>query len=528
MFNILANPFTTTRPAVTLGDREQFTQLEEEFTDDFVLGDVNIDYDFGDLALTSITSYTYRDILVIRDATALTASITGGSLRAPENVYTLDAPLNDATTAKVWTQEVRVAGGKDRFPGWPAAFFSRTDRDYGQNLPVNGFEDLSGIPTRGLRAPTDTLFFSDLAYKLNQFALFGEGTFSPTEQFSLTGGFRYYHFNEDKEQIFDGIFANDNTGTSLVSQPGSTDADGVAPRVIATYKLSDDTNLNAQVSRGFRLGGINDPLNVPLCTPQDLVTFGGRETWEDEKVWNYEVGREVQSVERQCRVQASPRSTWTSATFRPPSRPARVPRAWSSTCRRHEARGSKSSSRPRRTRNIDFAISASFNDSELRSTLTSTDASGNVSVVSGIEEGRRLPTVPRFQLATAATYQWQVRPGALAYVTGTYQHIGSRFTQVGDEDLGTLDLLSFGANTIGAPLTASVFTYDPKLPAYDLVNLRVGVRRNQWDVAFLRQQRDRRTGAAVVRPGARHPGPHRLSDQPATHVRHRDAYRLLR
>ena len=26
-------------------------------------------------------------------------------------------------------------------------------------------------------------------------------------------------------------------------------------------------NLNAQVSRGFRLGGINDPLNVPLCTP---------------------------------------------------------------------------------------------------------------------------------------------------------------------------------------------------------------------------------------------------------------------
>ena len=70
------------------------------------------------------------------------------------------------------------------------------------------------------------------------------------------------------------------------------------------------------------------------------------------------------------------------------------------------------------------------------------------------------------------------------YVTGTYQHVGSRFTQVGDEDLGTLDLLSFGANTLGGPLTASVFTYNPKLPAYDLVNLRVGVRRSQWDVAF--------------------------------------------
>lgn len=31
-------------------------------------------------------------------------------------------------------------------------------------------------------------------------------------------------------------------------------------------------------------------MNVPLCTPEDLVTFGGRETWSDETVWNYEVG----------------------------------------------------------------------------------------------------------------------------------------------------------------------------------------------------------------------------------------------
>jgi iron complex outermembrane recepter protein len=44
--------------------------------------------------------------------------------------------------------------------------------------------------------------------------------------------------------------------------------------------------------------------------------------------------------------------------------------------------------------------------------------------------------------------------------------------------------LSFGANTIGRPLTQSTFTYDPELPAYDLLNLRAGVRRNAWDIAF--------------------------------------------
>ncbi len=35
-----------------------------------------------------------------------------------------------------------------------------------------------------------------------------------TPRFALTGGLRYYNFSEDKEQIFDGIFAHNNTGTS--------------------------------------------------------------------------------------------------------------------------------------------------------------------------------------------------------------------------------------------------------------------------------------------------------------------------
>jgi iron complex outermembrane recepter protein len=481
-FNILANPFTTTRPAVTLGPRQQFTQLEEKYTDDFVLGDVDVHYNFGDVALTSITSYTYRDVLVTRDATALTASITGGSIGLPPAASTLDAPLFDATTAKVWTEELRFSGSKSGFPWVAGGFFSHTNRQYGQNLPVVGFQDLTGIPTRGLRAPKDTLFFSDLGYKLNQFALFGETTASLTDQFSLTGGLRYYHFSEDKEQIFDGIFGNNENGTSLVSQPGSTDANGAVPRVIATYKLSANANLNAQVSRGFRLGGINDPLNVPLCSPTDLATFGGRETWTDEKVWNYETGIKSRVLNGNGAVNVSAFYMDLSdlqATVTAGSCSSRVifnvPKA--------RSQGLEMEFETAVNRNFDFAISASVTDSELRSTLTSTDASGNVSIVSGIEKGRRLPTVPKFQLATAANYQWEVRPGSIAYITGTYQHIGSRFTQVGDQELGTLDLLSFGANTIGQPLTAAVFTYNPELPAYDLLNLRAGLRRGSWDVA---------------------------------------------
>jgi iron complex outermembrane receptor protein len=491
IYNILANPYTTTRPAVTLGERELFTQINEPFTDEFLLGDLNVRYDLGgSLALTSITSYTHRDILVVRDAGALTSSITGGTIGLAENVYTLDAPLDDATTAFGWTQELRLSGATDRFQWIAGGFFADSRRHYGQNLLVANFEELTDIPTQGLRAPKNSLFWSDLHYKLQQWAVFGEGTWKATDRLSLTGGLRYYSFEEDKEQIFDGIFAHDNTGTAVVSQPGSTSADGVAPRFIATYKLTDATNLNAQIAKGFRLGGINDPLNIPLCTAQDLVTFGGRDTWDDETAWNYEIGSKSLFLNGRGSVNVSAfyvdiKDLQVSVTAGSCSSRLvfNVPKARSV--------GAELEFAVAPSDRFDFAVSAGYNDSELRSTLTSTDIHGNVTVVSGIEDGRRLPSVPKFQSSVAATYQQPISEGMHGYLTGTWTHVGSRFTQVGDEDpgFGVVDLLSFEktdppGKTIGGPLTQTTFTFDPKLPEYDIVNLRLGVRLTNWDIAL--------------------------------------------
>jgi iron complex outermembrane recepter protein len=483
-YNILANPFTTTRPAVTLGGRRQFTQIDEPFTDEFVLADLGFTYRFGDLALASVTSYTHRDLLVVRDAGALTSSITGGSIGLPEDIFTLDAPLDDATTAKVWTQELRLSGSTSRLQWVVGGFFSDTKRDYGQDLLVAGFEDLTGIPTQGLRAPRDVLFFSDLSYSLKQFAVFGEGTIALSDQFDLVAGLRFYNFSEDKDQIFDGIFAHDNTGTAVVSQPGETDANGVAPRVILSYKATENVRLNAQASRGFRLGGINDPLNIPLCSPTDLQTFGNNETWGDETAWNYEVGAKTRVMSGRGAFNVSLFDIEVSdlqATVTAGSCSSRVifnvPKA--------RSRGLEVEFSAAPNDNFDFSLSGSFNNSELRSSLTSTDPGGNVSIVSGIEEGNRLPTVPEVQVAAVATYQWEMSSATRIYLTGSFQHIGSRFTQVGDQadGFGVVNLLAL-PNTIGGPLTVSTFRFNPELPSYDILNFRVGAIKGRWDVAL--------------------------------------------
>ena len=478
-FNILANPYTTTRPAVTLGEHRLFTQIGEPFTDEFFLGDLTIAYNFGEVTLTSVTSYTDRDILVVRDATALTGAVTCGLFRIPGSICTLDAPLDDRTKAKVWTQEIRFSGGKDRFQWVAGGFYANTKRDYGQNLFVDGWEALSGIPTAGkFGATKDVLFYSDLHYKLDQFALFGEATLSLTDAFSLTGGLRYYDFNEDRTQVFDGLFA-DPSGA-----PASTDANGVAPRLIATYKVGESTNLNAQVSKGFRLGGINDPLNVPLCSPADLVTFGGRETWKDETAWNYEIGSKSRIMGGRGSFNVSAfyldvkdlQATFTAGTCS--SRVIfNVPKSRST--------GFEAEFAAAPNKHFDFSVSASYTDAKLKSTVTSTASDGSVSVVAGIKDGNRLPSVPEFQMSAAATYQWQMKGEALGYLTGTYQHVGSRFTQVQDQEVGfgVLNLRGI-PSTIGGPMTASTFTFNPELPAYDILNLRLGIVKGQWDVAL--------------------------------------------
>lgn len=495
LFNILGNPYTTTRPAVDLGEREQFTQIGEPFTDKFLLGDLNIAYDFSEnLSLTSITSYTDRDVDVVRDAGALTSSITGGSIGLPENVYTLDSPLDDATTAKVLTQEFRLAGGNETLDWLGGIFYSTTERKYGQDLLVAGFEALTGIPTAGnFGAPTDVLFFSRLKYDLDQIAVFGEATWSVNDRFDLTGGLRYYDFSEDRTQTFDGIFAD--PGTSK----GTTSANGFAPRLVAAYKIGDHTELNGQISKGFRLGGINDPINVPLCTPADLATFGGQGAWKDETLWNYEVGskstvmggRGVFNIAAYYMDISDLQATVTAGSCS--SRLVyNVPKAKST--------GLELEFSAAPSEHFDFAISASYNNSELGSTLTSTDASGNVSVVGGIEKGKRLPTVPEFQLSAAATYQWHMPKESLGYLTATYQYVGSRYTQIGDQaaGFGIVNLNSFGANTIGGPLTQGIFTFEPELAAYNVVNLRLGTLIGSWDVAlFVNNVGDERAELAL-------------------------------
>ena len=435
-WNILANEFTTTEPRVNIGEREQYRQLDEHFDDDFFLGDLTMEFDLGSAVLTSISSYTDRDILVTRDATQLTGSVTF-DLGGTSADIRIDSPLLDYTTVEMFTQELRLSSDNEsRFQWVVGGFYSDIKRDYGQTLPTPGYDAIMaglGNPSSPeLGAPVDTPFFSRIPYDFKQKAFFAEGSFDITERFTATVGARYYDFDEDRDLYFGGLFADrivDPVTGETISLPGASSDDGVLPRVLLAYDVSDNVQLNAQAAEGFRLGGINDPLNIPLCSSRTRKPSADATASTARSLWNYELGAKFGF--------AGGRGQFNIAAFYADIDDLQMP-VVAGTCSSRivvnvpeaHSTGVEFELTAAPTDRFDFGISATYTQSEIDTTVTSTSAGGVTSIVAGIEEGNRLPSVPEFQLSANATYSWPMGERVDGFITGVYQHVGSRYTQM--------------------------------------------------------------------------------------------------
>ena len=75
VYNLFANPYTV--PPTPLGEREQFLVLDEAFEDKILIFDAVVSWSIEDLFdVTYLPSYISRDLLVSRDASALTGSVS--------------------------------------------------------------------------------------------------------------------------------------------------------------------------------------------------------------------------------------------------------------------------------------------------------------------------------------------------------------------------------------------------------------------------------------------------------------------
>lgn len=467
VFNLFANPYTV--PPTPLGEREQFLLLDEAFEDETLIFDTVVNWSVEDFFdVTYSASYINRDLLVSRDASALTGSVSV-DIGFPEDQVANPSNLRDTTDLEQMTHELRLSSSDDRALQWLAGvFYSDVERDYSQRLPTPGYDALF-IPSADTNFPdaVDSPYSSDLTYDLRQIALFGEATYKLLDRLGLTAGLRWYDWEEDKTFRSGGGFSN----ADAQNQDVTVSSDGFTPRFMVSYDANDNITLNAQVSRGFRLGGVNDPLNQSLCTDSKGVdhfpTYSVYQEFEDETLWNYEVGfkssfenvtfngsvfyTDIENLG--VNVDAGPCSSRVTIS---------VPES-------HTA-GAELELSIQPTRSLLLAFAGSYLEAEFDSTLRTVDGG----VLDGIEKGNRIPSVPDWQLSGSATY---TLPGFLSaresFLSASWQFVGDSITQSGDQvpDRG---VFGHGLPYRGASADEET-EVDLLLDSYHLFNLSAGL-----------------------------------------------------
>src|SRR3546814_3947705 len=95
----------------------------------------------GDIiGVTSVTTYIDRDILVSRDASALTGSVSA-DLGFPDAGILLPSNLVDTTGVKQFTQEIRLnSAGTGPFQWLVGGYYANVKRDYTQRSEEHTYE----------------------------------------------------------------------------------------------------------------------------------------------------------------------------------------------------------------------------------------------------------------------------------------------------------------------------------------------------------------------------------------------------
>jgi len=391
----------------------------------------------------------------------------------------LPSNLLDSTVLEQVTNELRFSSNTDGDVQWVVgAFLSSVEREYAQRLPTPRY-DVFADAALGAGASagaangfgSDSPYNADLPYELDQLAVFGEVNVDLSERLHLTVGGRYYDYEEERTFTSGGVFANGD------NQADKTSSDGFTQRIMASYDVNENVTLNTQASQGFRLGGVNDPLNASLCDAGDLETFGNFQSYDDETLINYEVGMKSRygwlsfdaslfyaDIE-DLQVTLDAGSCSSRISFN-------VPEAHSS--------GLEFELTAQPTDYFYVSLAGSVIEAEFDSTVTSSDGS----VLGGVAKGNRLASVPETQFALSGTFTLpvEVLSANEMYISGSLQYVGDRITQPSDQVDGAGNFssgLPFGGAT-GNEVTA----VDLELDAYETINLRAGLVFDSWETIF--------------------------------------------
>lgn len=441
----------------SLGDYTRDTVVPERRTAEMQFYNLNLNYETSFADITSLTSYNLKDGYYMDDFSQL--------------IGLLPYVLEVGDDSKIFSQEVRVASNTDGPLDWlVGAYYLKYSRDMDLKLLSPGL--VQNGPLFGLSGvTTDLLTSRPQSIPSEETAIFADSTYQLNDNWSVFGGIRYAEFdtsytrtNIDAQVLTTVILIARGLLTPPVpvnftstTESGETSGSATTGRLGVRWTPSDDVQIYASASRGFRVGQINtgygpdpvDPVNG-LNVPQG---------YDPDSLWNYELGLKSSLFDDRLIFNAALfYIDWKDiqiAANRPTDRRVFIANAGAA-----ESKGLEIELRAFPSDTVELGFSGSVQNSEI------TEISSEETLLTGAVVGDRLPSAAELQ-------------------GSAYVEFHDRFAKIDGDWYVRLTGQYVGDSVNGYSLAPVSGAANPQLreqPSYEVLNLNSGIR---WDNAEL-------------------------------------------
>ncbi len=449
-----------------VGKYDYTSIVPEGFDDNLKIYNFAAEIDLDFATLTSSSAYLDRSF-----SQRITYEQTGPLFGFPGRINAVGLIANDLED---FSQELRLVSAKGEVLNWSlGGFYQKGKRHYYQHVSAPGFDAafgaLTGNPTYNsqtdyLAFTTDALFSGLQDIDERQFALFGEASVT-LGAFELTGGLRYFNWKQDFDLYFSGIAGARGPGQPLVVS-GSAKADGFNPRFVASVKPTDDVMIYAEAARGFRYGGVNQPVATTICAA-DLAAIGlteGPGSFGPDNLWSYAIGAKNQFLDRRVTLNVSAfYIDWKNVQS---TRNLACGYRFTENAGRVSSKGIEVETRFRVTDALTFTANGSY---------TKAEADGDL-VNIGALDGDRAPYFPKYIVSTTADYVVPLGDAELRF-SGDFQARGASYTEFRQTN----------------PRIR-------KIPASEIVNLSVTYATDVWELGVFGSNITNDRSASLVSP----------------------------
>ncbi|MDR3506383.1 MAG: TonB-dependent receptor [Caulobacteraceae bacterium] len=335
------------------------------------------------------------------------------------------ATLNQPGHVRAWINEVRAAS-PDKGPWrWTVGAYSeqRGDGIDSQVLQVNPATGLSYDPARFIgRRSIDN--------DLRQAALFGETSYAPRVGTDITLGARWFDYRKRDQGLVQ--IPNVISGTSAdFHTDAATREQGWSFKLLADQRLGRNAMAYAQLSQGFRPGGVN----VVPGLPDKLAPY------RSDRLTNYEIGLKSEWIDRRLTANfAIYQIDWRDMQYSATTQNGAF--SFLANIGASRIRGLEAEFALRGLAGWDATLSATYTDARLTA-----DQTANAAIGLG-RKGDRLPMVPHFTTAGSLERQWSLPGGLdlLARLDASYVGASwSGFTSAASDNIQMGGYALFGA-----------------------------------------------------------------------------------